>query len=139
MTLYTLKKIALHLALCAAVWLAVYYFSREGRMYAGWAAGVLGAAYLLSAWFSFLKTRDTDFLSLLRRKRPPQAPYYLRGADKQPKPSLTINQIRHEYDDDLAEAEAERQSERFPLIVRQRLNAVAWSAVGLAMLAWSFF
>ncbi|HWQ58447.1 MAG TPA: hypothetical protein VN540_05455 [Clostridia bacterium] len=139
MTFYTLKKFIQHLAFCAAAWLAVYLFSREGSLYAGWAAGVLGAIYLLAAWFSYLKSKGTDFMKLIRRKRPPQVPYYLRGSDKRTKTTLTINNLRHEFDDDLAEAAAERENERFPLKTRQRLSALAWLAVGIVMLAWSLF
>lgn len=138
MAVYTLKKIALHLVACAAVWALVALFSQGGLLYAGWAAGALGACYLLAAWFSYLKSKGTDFMKLIRRKRPPRVPYYLRGADKDAKARLTINNIRHEYDDDLAQTAEESENEKLPLAARRRLNALAWLAVGAAMLALSF-
>lgn len=145
MFVYTLKKFAYHMAAGALVWFLTDRFSREGRLYAGWAAGALGAMYLLAAWFSYLKSRDTDVMKLIRRKRPPETPYYLRGPDKRIKPALTLNNIRHAFDDDLAETAGEdapgggEGEEALPLKTRQKLNALAWLAVGLALLALSLF
>ncbi len=139
MAVYTLKKIALHLAACAVVWTLVALFSPGGRLYAGWTAGVLGACYLLAAWFAYLKSKGTDFMKLIRRKRPPRVPYYLRGSDKNAKARLTINNIRHEYDDDLAQTAEEGANEGLPLVARQRLSALAWLVVGAVLLALSFF
>ncbi len=138
MFVYTLKKFALHLAACALVWFFIDRLSREGRLYAGWAAGAMGAIYLLAAWFSFLKSRGTDFMKLIRRKRPPEVPYYLRGADKRIKPALTLNSIRHAFDDDLEETAGEGANPSLPLQTRQRLRAFAFAAVGAAMFALSF-
>ena len=138
LTAYTIRKFLYHLAVCAAVYLLVAAFSQGGRVYAGWAAGALGACYLLAAWFSFLKSKGTDFLKLIRRKRPPNVPYYLRGPDKQLKPRLSLDGLRHEADDDLPEMAEERASE-IPLAARLRLNALAWAAVSAAMLILSLF
>lgn len=138
MALYTLKKIAYHIALCAIVWLLIDQFSREGRLYAGWAAGALGAMYLLAAWFSYLKSKGTDFLKLIRRKHPPDVPYYLRGPDKETKAKLNLNGLRHAFDDDLAES-ADERANVLALQTRQRLNALAWAVVGAALLCVSFF
>ncbi len=144
MFVYTLKKFAYHMVAGVLVWFLVGLFSREGRLYAGWAVGVLAAMYLLAAWFSYLKSRGTDVMKLIRRKRPPDTPYYLRGPDKRIKPALTLNNIRHTFDDDLAETAGEgaigngEGEEPLPLNTRQKLNALAWLAVGLALFGLSF-
>lgn len=145
MFVYTLKKFAYHMVSGALVWFLIDRFSREGRLYAGWAAGALGAIYLLAAWFSYLKSRGTDIIKLIRRKRPPETPYYLRGPDKRIKPALSLNNIRHTFDDDLAETAGEGASgdgegeAPLPLKTRQKLNALAFLMVGLALLALSLF
>lgn len=135
MASYTLKKFFFHLSVCAVIWLLIDFLSPQGRLYAGWFSGFLGACYLLAAWFSYLKSKGTNFLAKLRRHHP-QVPYYLRGAEKEQKPRLSLNGIRHIFDDDLAETAEERASE-IPLPARQKLNAVAWAAVGVALLIWA--
>ena len=77
-------------------------------------------------------------MKLIRRKRPPNVPYYLRGPEKQLKPRLSLDGLRHEADDDLPEMAEERASE-IPLAARLRLNALAWAAVSAAMLILSLF
>lgn len=136
MFVYTLKKFAYHLAVCAVIWLLIDRFSPQGRLYAGWFSGFLGAAYFLAAWLSYLKSKGTNFLQLLRRKRPPAVPYYLRGSDKETKARLSLNGLRHAFDDDLADTAEERASD-IPVKTRQRLNAYAWCAVGAFLILLS--
>jgi len=63
MFVYTLKKFAYHMAVCAVIWLLIDRLSPQGRLYAGWFAGFLGAAYFLAAWLSFLKKQGYELFT----------------------------------------------------------------------------
>ncbi|MBQ9535850.1 MAG: hypothetical protein IJU78_08405 [Clostridia bacterium] len=133
-----LKKYLWHASAGAAVWLLVRVFSPQGRVYAGWTAALLGACYLLAGWISWLRRRGTDFGALLRRRRPPETPYYLRGADKSVRPRLSLNGSRHTFDDDLAET-ADALGEAFDKDDIHVIRAVAWAAAGATLLLLSAF
>lgn len=132
------KKYLWHIAFGLAVWLCVRLLSPGGSVYAGWTAGLLGACYLLAGWVSWMKCRGTDLSALLRRKRPPEVPYYLRGTDKTVRTRLSLNGNRHTFDDDLAET-ADPLSEEHPKETLWRIRAAAWAAVGVTLLILSAF
>ena len=132
------KKLLWHAALGGAVWLLVRWLSPRGSVYAGWTAGLMGACYLLAGWISWMKCRGTDLSALLRRKRPPEVPYYLRGADKSVRPRLSLNGTRHAFDDDLAET-ADLTAGELPREALWRVRAAAWAAVGILLLILSAF
>ncbi len=132
------KKYLWHVAFGAAVWLAVRLLSPSGSVYAGWTAGLMGACYLLAGWISWMKCRGTDLSALLRRKRPPEVPYYLRGADKSVRPRLSLNGTRHTFDDDLTET-ADPVGEAFSKETVWKIRAAAWAAVGITLLVLSAF
>lgn len=138
MAKYTAKKFAFHFAICLIVYLLIRAFAPLGSVYAGWAAGFLGACYLLAGWFSYLKSKGTDFTKLLRRKKQPETPYYLRGTEKQRKTRLGWGFNRHDFSDDLDDA-AEENANTFPPNVQCRLHAIAWVLNGAILLALSAF
>lgn len=131
------KKFIWHLVACLLVWGLVRALLPEGRLYAGWMAGFLGACYLLAAWLAWLRGRGTDLGALLRRKRPPEAPYYLR-AEKDRKPRLSaLRGSRHFFDDDLEDAVD--AADPLPRREREQVRFLAFLATGLAMMTLSFF
>jgi hypothetical protein len=136
MARYVVKKIFWHLLWGAAVWLLIDLFSPAGARYAGWFAGFLGACYLLAGWLSWLRSRGTDLSRLLRRKRAPEVPYYLRGPEKDRKTRLSINGNRHFFDDDLADSAAERVT-GVPRDALARWKALAFLVVGVLLLTLS--
>ena len=79
---YALKKLGYHFAICLIAWFLILKFSPYTGIYAGWFSGFLSACYLLAGWLAYLKSKGTDFGKLLRRKKPPETPYYLRNAAK---------------------------------------------------------
>lgn len=127
MALFTLKKTMLHLALSIALCLAVWLFSGGGAVYAAFMAGFLGAAYLLAAWLTFLKTKGKDFFAMLKRKKEPEVPYFHRK-DKGSASRLRFFRERHDYDDDGDPA--------VPLdkLLRERCAALAFLICGTVML-----
>jgi hypothetical protein len=132
------KKYLWHAAVGAAVWLLVRVFSPQGRVYAGWTAGLLGACYLLAGWLSRLKLQGSDLAARLRRRRPPETPYYLRGAEKSVRPRLSLGGSRHTFDDDLNET-ADPLGEAFDKDDIHVIRAVAWAAAGITLLVLSAF
>ena len=135
---YAVKKILWHGGIGVILWLALNQFSLLGRIYAGWFAGLMGACYLLAGWLNWLKTRGVDLGKLLRRKRPPAVPYYLRGVDKSIRPKLGIGGNRHTFEDGLfhgQEAEEAGLGERQACFSR----AAAFAAVGMFLLILSAF
>lgn len=127
-----LRKLAYHLALCLLVWVLILLFSPQGRLYAGWFVGFLSACYLLAGWLAYLKSRGTDLLRLIRRKRAPETPYCLRGPGGGHKPRLTLNGIRHDFEDDLSEA-AEAQAAEVSPKARHQINAAAFVVNGVLL------
>lgn len=133
-----MKKVLWHGGIGLLIWLVLERFSVMGRIYAGWFAGLMGACYLLVAWLNWLKTRGTDLGRLLRRKRPPRVPYYLRGADKSVRPRLGIGGNHHTFEDDLPEA-AERPEDGLDRQQTLRGRAAAFAVVGVLLLILSAF
>ena len=86
MVRFTLKKLLFHLSICLLGYFLILQFSRLGKVYAGWFSGFLAACYLLAGWLAYLKSKGTDLGKLIRRKRPPEVPYYLRNVQKERKP-----------------------------------------------------
>ncbi len=136
MVRYALKKLLFHLGVCLLVWFLILRFSLHGKLYAGWFAGVLAACYLLAGWLSYLKSQGTDLGKLIRRKRAPQTPYYLRNAAKERKPRQGLAGARHVFDDDLSET-AEEQSSVVPGNARNRAKAIALAINGVLMFVLS--
>lgn len=135
---YGIRKFLWHGGIGVAIWLILNRFSALGQVYAGWFAGLLGACYLLAGWLDWLKSRGTDLGKLLRRKRPPEVPYYLRGADKSIRPKLGIGGNRHTFEDDLSDGPETAEAglgKKQTLISR----AGAFAAVGVFLLALSAF
>ena len=138
MPLYTIKSFAWRLALGALVCLLMGLFSTGGAVYAGFAGGFLGALFLLMGWLKLLKTRGTDIWGLLKRKSPPEAPYFHRK-DKQSPPSVWPGKNRFRHDDGLeADASSGYDSD---LSEGQRLKGDAWGGMlsGVILLAASLF
>lgn len=119
-----------------AVWLAVR-LSSPLPQHAGWAAAFAGACYLLAAWFEYLKSKGTDIMAKLRRKRE-EVPYYLRG-EKYKKPRLSLFGTRHDFSDDMETASEGEYDAELPLSERRRLTMLAFLAVGAALLVFSQF
>ncbi len=135
MAAYTFKKFTWHTAICLAVWIVVDRFSPEGRLYAGFMTAFLGSCYLLAGWLSYLKSKGTDVLGRLRRRPPPQVPYFHRR-DKAQKPQVWLWGNEHPFDDDLAETTQDEVS-NIPPNKRRELDAMAFALVGLVLLALS--
>ena len=80
MKAYILRKIILHGCVSAAVCVLLGLFSRGGRLYAGFGAAFLGAAYLLAAWLRWLScsisrmAASMPLISILGTLRPPFRP-----------------------------------------------------------------
>ncbi len=129
---YALKKLGYHFAICLIAWFLILKFSPYTGIYAGWFSGFLSACYLLAGWLSYLKSKGTDFGKLLRRKKPPETPYYLRNVAKERKPRQGLNGARHVFDDDLAET-AEEQDSLLPPPVRHRATAIAFAINGILL------
>ncbi|MDD5918833.1 MAG: hypothetical protein PUD73_07085 [bacterium] len=132
MVRFTLKKLLFHLSICLLGYFLILQFSRLGKVYAGWFSGFLAACYLLAGWLAYLKSKGTDLGKLIRRKRPPEVPYYLRNVQKERKPRQGLNGARHTFDDDLEET-AEEQLPSVAPDVHQRARAVAFAANGVLM------
>ena len=132
------KKLLWHTFFGAGVWLLVRRLSPWGSVYAGWTAGLMGSCYLLAGWINWMKCRGTDLGALLRRRRPPEVPYYLRGADKSVRPRLSLNGLRHSFDDDLAET-ADPAAQTLAREELWRVRAVALAAAGVFLLTLSAF
>lgn len=135
MVKFVAKKCLWHICLGILVWLVVCAFSSWGRIYAGWMAGLMGACYLLAGWLSWLKSKGTDLMSLIRRKKPPEVPYYLRGVDKNIKPKIGIGGNRHKFDDEKP-SEEDSDMDRNQLF---RGRAFAWGIAGAFLLFLSAF
>lgn len=133
--IYFCKKLALHLGVSAATCAAVWVFSAQGRLYAGFAAGFLGAAYLLAGWLRYLKAGGTDILSRLRRKSGPQVPYFHRN-DKTRTPGVLPTKRRFDYADGLEE-ERQDSLREIPPKLRLRAEAAAFTLCGAAMMVVS--
>lgn len=135
---HMLKKLIWHISIGIAVWLLVRWLSPMGSVYAGWAAGLMGACYLLVGWLNWLKRRGTDLGAIIRRRRPPNVPYYLRGSDSAIHPRLGINRIRHTFDDDLDET-VEHASQMLTVHESLLVKAVAFMVTGVLLLVLSAF
>lgn len=135
---YTFKKIGRHLGICVLIWIIIAVLSPDGHRYAGWISGFFGACYLLAGWLSVLKGKGTDLSGILRRKRPPEVPYYLRGPEKSRKPKLSLNGNRHVFDDDPERALSEHSS-AVPQEQRDKCDACVFIAVGVCLLILSAF
>lgn len=132
-----LEKTAFNLAVCVFVYGLIMCFSRFDRVYAGWFAGLAGAVYLLIGWLFYLKAKGTDFTKLLKRKKPQSVPYYLQSpAEKRKGPRIGLNSPRHTTDDELDDADEQRESE---LTFKQQCSsrALAYALNGILMLALS--
>lgn len=136
MVRYALKKLLFHLGVCLLVWFLILSFSLNGKLYAGWFAGVLAACYLLAGWLAYLKSHGTDLGKLIWRKRAPETPYYLRNAAKEHKPRQGFMGARHIFDDDLSET-AEEQASVLPENTRNRAKAMAFAINGVVMFVLS--
>jgi len=137
MTSYVVKKILWHTAVAMVIWFLIDLFSPEGRLYAGWFIGFLGACYLLVGWLNFMKSRGTDIIGRLSRAKGPEVPYYLRGADKSEKPKLSILYgKRFFFDDDLQE-KYESQTEDMDGIKLLQCRALAFGICGILFLVLS--
>ncbi len=137
MTAYIFRKILLHGCVSAALCVLLGLFSRGGRLYAGFGAAFLGAAYLLAAWLRWLKAGGTDLLRLLRRREVQQVPYF-HQRDKLKTPGVWPGRGKFPYEDSL---DSERQQRERGLPPRSRLqgDAAAFGVCGLALLAVSLF
>lgn len=135
MALYTIKKTIIHLALSGGICALIGVLSAHGRLYAGFAAAFLGAAYLLSAWLRFLKSSGTDVGAWLRRKAPPGVPYFHRR-DKQGKSGLYGGKGR--FEDSLADEQNDRD-EHLPLKIRLRGDALSFVLCGILLLVSSLY
>ena len=135
MTAYILKKILLQGCISAALCALMGLFSRGGRMYAGFAAAFLGAAYLLAAWLRWLRAGGTDLLRLLRRRETPQVPYF-HQRDKLKTPGVWPGRGKFAYEDSL-DSERQQRDSALPAPSRQRGEAAAFGVCGLALLAVS--
>lgn len=82
------------------------------------------------------KSQGTDLGKLIRRKRAPETPYYLRNAAKERKPRQGFAGARHVFDDDLSET-AEEQSSVVPGNARNRAKAIALAINGVLMFVLS--
>lgn len=78
---------AVVLTISALVILIVGLFSKGGRVYAGFAAALLGASYLLSAWVRFMRARGREVLPKLKLPSRRRAPYFHRN-DKTDRPGI---------------------------------------------------
>lgn len=135
MALYTVRKTMIHLALSGGICVLIGVLSAHGRVYAGFAAAFLGAAYLLSAWLRFLKSSGTDVGAWLRRKAPPGVPYFHRR-EKQSKSGLYGGKDR--FEDSLTDEQNERE-EHLPLKVRLRGDALSFVLCGVLLLVSSLY
>jgi len=133
---YLAKKCVWHLGVGLLGYLAVTVLA--SRMHAGWFAGFLGACYLLAGWVCWMKGDGTDLPALLRRKRPPEVPYYLRGVDKTIKPKWGIGGNRHTFEDEETESANVMPEELSPK-GQLRLRGISLAAVGVLYLLVSFF
>ena len=136
MVRYLAKKCVWHLAVGLLGYIAVAALA--SRMHAGWFAGFLGACYLLAGWVCWMKGDGTDLPALMRRKRPPEVPYYLRGVDKTIKPKLGIGGNRHTFEDE-EDAPSNLPPEELSPKGQLRLRGVSLALVGLLFLLLSFF
>lgn len=137
MTSYVLKKICWHTAVALTVWFIIDRFSPEGRLYAGWFIGLMGACYLLVGWLNFMKSRGTDLIGRLSRAKEPEVPYYLRGPEKASKPRFSVLYgKRFRYDDDLQE-NYESQTEDIDGIKLLQCRALAFGICGILFLILS--
>lgn len=130
MARYLAKKIGGTLAMGALLCVAVGLWSREGRVYAGFLAAFLGAAFLLTAWLRVLKAKGTDLFGRLRRKENTGVPYFHRG-DKEKRAGLRPGRDRRGPQDSIAFEQEENAPE---LQLRMRWDAIAYSACGVAFL-----
>ncbi|HHY12715.1 MAG TPA: hypothetical protein GX529_08810 [Firmicutes bacterium] len=135
MAAYGFTKFSWHMAICLAVWIIIDRLSPEGRLYAGFMAAFLGSCYLLAGWLSYLKSTGTDVIARLKRKAPPQVPYFHRR-DKAQKPQVWFWGNKHPFDDDLAET-AQEHTSNIPPTTRHKLDAMAFALVGLLLMALS--
>lgn len=135
---YVLKKSSWHLAVGLLGYVAVAALTPQGRIYAGWFSGFLGACYLLAGWVSWMKGDGTDLPALIRRKRPPEVPYYLRGVDKHVKPRWGIGGNRHTFQDEVPEP-ANLPPEDLSPKGQLRLRGVSLGLVGVFFLLLSCF
>ena len=133
---YLAKKCIWHLGIGILGYLAVTVFA--SRMHAGWFIGFLGACYLLAGWVCWMKGDGTDLPALMRRKRPPEVPYYLRGVDKAIKPKWGIGGNRHTFEDEEVES-ANLMPEDLSPKGQLRLRGVSLALVGVIFLLFSFF
>lgn len=133
---YLAKKCVWHLGMGFLGYIAVTVLA--SRMHAGWFAGFLGACYLLAGWVCWMKGDGTDLPALIRRKRPPEVPYYLRGVDKTIKPKWGIGGNRHTFEDEEGEPSNLPPEELSPK-GQLRLRGISLASVGVLFLLVSFF
>ncbi len=134
---YILRKIILHGCVSAAVCVLLGLFSRGGRLYAGFGAAFLGAAYLLAAWLRWLKAGGTDLLRLLKRREARQVPYF-HQRDKQKTPGAWPGRGKFPYEDSL-DSERQQKDSVLPAQARLRGDAAAFGLCGAVLLAVSLF
>ena len=135
---YVAKKTLWHLGAGLLVWLLVGAFSAWGRIYAGFAAGFLGACYLLAGWLCWMKAGGTDLMGRIRRQKPPEVPYYLRGVDKADKPRWGIGGNRHTFADEEPEP-ANLPPEGTAPKAELKGKALSWALAGVLLLLLSAF
>jgi len=135
-----LSKSVVILVVSSLIVLAVGLFSVGGWIYAGFAAAFLGAAYLLSAWVKFMRTRNRRVLpdfgraSRSRSRELRRAPYFHRK-EKTDRPG--VRSVGYHFNDSL-EDEAEGDG-RLPAPLRQRAAAAAYAICGALLLIASIF
>ena len=145
---FILSKSIVILAVSSLIVLAMGLFSAGGWTYAGFAAALLGAAYLLNAWVKFMRARNRRVLpnfrrmsrTLLRGLR--RAPYFHRK-EKTDRPG--IRSVGYHFEDSL-EDEAEDDSEyeaegegRLPVALRLKAASAAYAICGVVLLIASLF
>ncbi len=130
MVLCTLKKTMLHLMMSVLLCLAVWTFSGGGAVYAGFMAGLLGAAYLLAAWLMYLKSRGKDPFAFLKRNKTPSVPYFHRK-EKGVSSKLRFFHERHELEDDGLGTDGSDPKEK------SQCGALAFLICGVVMLVMS--
>ena len=133
---FIIKKIAIILASSAVLCLLVSTFSKGGRLYAGFTAGFLGAAFILASWSNLLRANGRRMFPFLRRQSSPAVPFFHQNEKKL---RLGFFSGKSFFADSLEDETEEYLNEMLPFPVRLKALAVSYAICGAVMFAASFF
>jgi len=133
---FVIRKTVILLFVSAAIVIMMGLFSKEKWIYASFASSLLGASYLLYAWVNFMKAKNRWVLPRLKRKKPPETPYFHQN-EKAEKPGHRF--ASQHYSDSLEEEAEDRAEENLPKPAYFKAMAAVYTICGFVMLAASFF